>query len=56
MRAYISNRDWYALLELFVLLAGMALISFGAALIYLPAGFVVGGVLLLLAGIDARRE
>ena len=33
-------------------LAGLALISFGVALIYLPAGFIVGGLCLLW--IDAR--
>jgi hypothetical protein len=33
-------------------IAGMVLISFGASLIYLPAGLIIGGVLLLR--IDAR--
>lgn len=54
MRGFATNGKLYALLELLILLAGMAMISYGAALVYLPAGFIVGGVLLVLAGIDAR--
>lgn len=33
-------------------LAGMALISLGAALVYLPAGFIIAGLLCLL--VDSR--
>lgn len=35
----------------FAMIAGAALISYGAWLVYLPAGFIVGGLLALLAGI-----
>ena len=37
-----------------VALAGAALIAYGVALIFLPAGFVVGGFLLILAALDSR--
>lgn len=36
--------------------AGASLLSYGASLIYYPAGFVTGGILLLLAAWDAGRE
>lgn len=32
---------------------GAALLSYGAYLIYHPAGFIVGGIMLLLAAIDS---
>jgi hypothetical protein len=37
-------------------LAGAGLVSYGAYLIYHPAGFVTGGLLLLLASWDAGRD
>ena len=37
-----------------VVFVGMALVSFAAALVYLPAGIMVGGVLLILAAVDMR--
>lgn len=36
--------------------AGAGLLSYGAYLIYAPAGYAIGGVLLLLAAWDAGRE
>jgi hypothetical protein len=35
-------------------IAGMGLISFGVALIYLPAGIIAGGLFLIAAAIDSR--
>jgi hypothetical protein len=43
-----------ALFPILVALAGMGLIAYGAALFCLPAGYVVGGVLLIVAVIDSR--
>lgn len=40
MRKKISS-----VLILLVLLAGLASVAYGAALIYRPAGFIVGGIL-----------
>lgn len=37
-------------------LSGAGLLAYGAYLIYQPAGFVVGGVLLLVAAWDAGRD
>lgn len=37
-----------------VALAGAALIAYGVSLIFLPAGFIVGGFLLILAALDSR--
>ena len=56
MRALISKlvRSGPTLLE-YAALAAIALISFGVALIYPPAGYIVGGALALLAILDARR-
>jgi len=36
-------------------LAGAGLVAYGAWLIYVPAGFIVGGVLLILAAVLAAR-
>lgn len=36
--------------------AGAGGISYGAWLVYEPAGFIVGGVLLLIAGVLAARK
>ena len=35
-------------------LLGMALLSLGVAYVYLPAGLITGGVLLILAAVDMR--
>lgn len=37
-----------------VVLVAFALIAFGVSLIYFPAGLIVGGLLLVIAAIDAR--
>jgi hypothetical protein len=38
-----------------MLIAGAGCVSYGAWLVYAPAGFVVGGLLVMMAGwIDAR--
>lgn len=39
-----------------MLVAGAALLSYGAHMIYAPAGFIVGGGLLLFAGWAAARR
>lgn len=36
-------------------LGGAALVAYGAWLIYVPAGFIIGGVLLILAAVLAAR-
>lgn len=36
-------------------LAGAGLVAYGAWLIYVPAGFIIGGVLLILAAVLAAR-
>lgn len=36
-------------------LCGAGLVAYGAWLIYVPAGFIVGGVLLILAAVLAAR-
>ena len=38
-----------------IALVAFALIAFGVSLLCLPAGWITGGLLLLLAVIDARR-
>lgn len=48
---------WHAIgsaSDKFSALAGMGLIAAGAALVYLPAGLIAGGILLILASIDSR--
>lgn len=37
-------------------LAGAALLSYGAAMVYVPAGFIVGGLLLLAGALLAARN
>lgn len=39
-----------------LLIAGAALVAYGAGLIYRPAGFITAGVLLLVAGVLASRS
>jgi hypothetical protein len=39
-----------------MLLGGAAAVSYGAGLVYAPAGFIVGGVLLLVGGYRASRR
>jgi hypothetical protein len=53
MRGFVSKLAGYLLPVAAV--AAMGLISYGAYLVYSPAGYIVGGVLLLLAVFDARR-
>lgn len=53
MRGFTSKLAGYILPVAAV--AAMGLISYGAYLIYSPAGFIVGGALLLLAIFDAGR-
>ena len=36
-------------------MAGAVLVTIGAGMIYIPAGFIVGGVILLAVGVDALR-
>lgn len=36
-------------------LGGAGLVAYGAWLIYVPAGFIIGGVLLILAAVLAAR-
>jgi hypothetical protein len=56
MRAFISKLVAKGPTPLeYAALAAIALISIGVALIYPPAGYIVGGALVLLATIDARR-
>ena len=38
----------------FVALSGAALVAYGTSLIYRPAGFIVGGVFLILGALDSR--
>jgi hypothetical protein len=38
------------------ILAGGALVSYGAGLIYLPAGIIAAGLLLLLLGLAGARR
>lgn len=38
-----------------LILAGSAAISYGASLIYLPAGYIVGGLLAIAVGYLAAR-
>jgi hypothetical protein len=56
MRGFLSNRRWQPFTELLVLIAGAGLIAYGTSLIFFPAGFLIGGLFLILAGIDARRS
>lgn len=42
--------------SLLTYLAGTAFISFGASLIFLPAGFIAGGMLLIVLVFDAGGE
>lgn len=37
-------------------LAGLGFIAYGAALIYLPAGWIVAGVILVAAAVVPRRK
>lgn len=39
-----------------MIMAGVGLVSYGAWLVYEPAGFITGGVLLLIGGIKAARN
>jgi hypothetical protein len=39
-----------------LLLAGACAVSYGTALIYLPAGFIMGGALALLGGVLLSRS
>ena len=39
-----------------MLLAGAGGVSYGAGLVYVPAGFIVGGLLLIFAGYQAGRK
>jgi hypothetical protein len=39
-----------------LLLSGAGAVSFGAGQVYLPAGWMVGGVFLLAAGVLAARS
>lgn len=45
-----AGAHWAVLSDLCAL-SGAGLMSYGAWLVYRPAGFIVGGVLLLLAGV-----
>lgn len=38
-----------------LMICGAATLSYGASLVYLPAGFVVAGLLLLIAGVLTAR-
>lgn len=38
-----------------MLLAGAGGVSYGASLVYYPAGFIVGGIFLIFAGYQAQR-
>ncbi len=58
MRAFkfnMARRLILAYLPVIATLVFMGLIAYGAALIYLPAGFIVGGFLGILAVIDSQR-
>ena len=57
MRASIVRLALYSRLVFLpvVALVAFALVAFGVSLIYVPAGFIVGGVFLVLSVIDARR-
>ena len=48
-------REFLALLPDFAGLAGAVLVSRGAWMVYHPAGFIVGGMLLLAGSIFASR-
>lgn len=37
-------------------LLGAVLLSYGAWLVYVPAGYIVGGVLLIVGGVIAARS
>lgn len=39
-----------------MLVVGAASVAYGAGLIYQPAGFIIGGVLLIVAGYRAGRK
>jgi len=39
-----------------LMLAGAGAMSYGAGLVYQPAGWIVGGVLLLVAGVLSARK
>lgn len=39
-----------------LMVTGTGAVSYGAALIYAPAGFIVGGLLLLAGGVLAARR
>lgn len=39
-----------------MLLGGAAAVAYGAGLVFVPAGFIVGGVLLLVGGYLASRR
>jgi hypothetical protein len=45
-----------ALIPDLLALSGAASISYGAALIYIPAGYITGGALLLVLGLLAARK
>lgn len=38
-----------------LIISGALVISIGAGLIYVPAGFIVGGIFLLIAGLKIAR-
>lgn len=39
-----------------VQVSGAALVTIGAGLIFIPAGFIVGGILAILIGISLERK
>ncbi len=56
MRAFkFDLRAVLAYLPVIATLVCMGLIAYGAALIFLPAGFIVGGILGILAVLDSQR-
>ncbi len=38
-----------------LVVAGAVSVTIGSAMVYRPAGFIVGGLILLAAGVDALR-
>jgi hypothetical protein len=54
MMAFLSNARKVIASAPFVALVGAGFIAYGAAEIYRPAGWIVGGLLLILAAWDSR--
>jgi alpha-D-ribose 1-methylphosphonate 5-phosphate C-P lyase len=58
MRAFLSNyarlvREFVPVASVVAIVGGY-LVTYGVSLIYVPAGFITGGIFLIAAAIDGR--